>query len=49
MVAQRPVPLHSGSAEPGEYRRRQIAKTAVWPDRVVVFAPERHCLACMSQ
>src|SRR5260370_31745589 len=38
-VAQRPIPLHIGSAETGVDRRCEIAKTAMRSYRVVIVLP----------
>src|SRR5271166_694351 len=48
-VAQRPVPLQSGSAEFSEDRRREIAKTAVRSHGVVVVFPSQKSRARMRQ
>ena len=46
---QRPVPLHSGSAEFGIGSRCQIAEAAVRPDRVVILHPNRQRFARMGE
>ena len=48
-IAQRPVPLHFGSAESGVDRRRQIAERAMRPDGVVIVLPDRQHFAGMGE
>ncbi len=48
-VAQRPVPLHFGSADFGIDGWWQIAERAVWPHGVVVVFPDRQSLADMTE
>ena len=48
-IAQRPVPLHCGSAEFGERGWRQIAKRTVRPNGVVIILPDRESLADMVE
>jgi hypothetical protein len=47
-VAQRPVPLHLGSAECGIDRRCEIADATMWSDRVVIVLPDCQLLAGVS-
>src|SRR5438552_18639649 len=48
-VAQRPIPLHLGSAESGVDRRCEIAKTAMRPHRVVIVLPDCQYFAGMGK
>src|SRR5580765_6366732 len=48
-VAQRPIPLHLGSAESSVGRRCEIAKTAVRPHRVVIVIPDCQYFAGMGK
>ncbi len=48
-VAQRPIPLHLGSAESGVDRRCEIAKTAMRSHRVVIVLPDCQYLAGMGK
>ena len=48
-IAQRPIPLHLGSAESGVDRRCEIAKTAMRPHRVVIVLPDCQYFAGMGK
>jgi len=48
-VAQRPIPLHLGSAESGVDRRCEIAKTAMRSHRVVIVLPGCQYFACTGK
>src|SRR6266550_6204327 len=48
-VAQRPIPLHLGSAESGVDRRCEIANTAMRPHRVVIVLPDCQYFAGMGK
>src|SRR5260370_22827925 len=48
-VAQRPIPLHIGSAETGVDRRCEIAKTAMRSHRVVIVLPACQHFAGMGK
>ena len=43
MVRRAPSRCIPGALNRANIAGGKIAKTALWPDRVVVFAPERHC------
>src|SRR5438067_1550512 len=48
-VAQRPIPLHLGSAESGVDRRCEIANTAMRSHRVVIVLPDYQYFAGMGK
>src|SRR5205809_4183754 len=48
-VAQRPIPLHLGSAESGVDRRCEIANTAMRSHRVVIVLPDCQYFAGMGK